>query len=1050
MPEDTDKVTSVRIVCVDYYIAPPSANLDVGYSDFRGNIVKRVPVIRVFGSTDGGVKVCAHVHGVFPYLYIPMEEAPEDNAESSLVYTQFAYKITHALDRALSVSQGNVSTTTQHIFKAVPVRGRPFYGYHAQDHLFLKIYFYNPTMTKKAANLLQAGAICGRVYQAHESHVPYILQFFIDYNLYGMSFLHANSASVTFREESSGLPRMATTQMEIDLPASAILNRTRQTTGSEHQNPGIAAIWEDELRRRKELNQDELTPIEVPDSQERVNVIPTDTDRFQKEILRRKLTSEGDESLSEITVQGGKKFNLSVLLNNSVYPPTCPRTLRLPEASMVPDHITGDKCEISPTEERSFLEQSFIDEDLIQSLETRSQTQNDTLTEDDLKLLAIMEQLEECDDRHIDLDSTLAPLSQSSQKFSSSQGKRDNQQVQEEVGDSFEEFDEDLINEFNEAMDLVERIPQLDGEHEVQKQSPTRIRNGKNNNGSMESPKKSTRSPRKFPPLDIIITTPSGASKRKRSSDSSTPFVFKSILKTPTGSGPPNGHAASSGDPPPKKKLKFNNVVLVNGYLKQQLDFTPKRSSKEYETSKHFRARLERPPKNINYDHLMEKFGIKECGVHLTRIDISEYRDSTPVRRKRGRYLKNVGVKLTKKFRNIIIESPMVSVLRLEAEDITKISGDIAKKAEGKDTPRLSTDEAHKYDMEHNFFPIPGPSNVNYYKATDIPTQYYGGTNEKGEMCKDSSFAESEEGMTSFYDMTVCLDSTDDELSAFAREQEAILTDVMSSDDRCEESESNRIKIYPFPSPPRPETVRENMHEFGIEEHVYPEPFFSDPADVAQTSKKEIGQMVLHVKGNTLSSHDEFTSCLEDLQGLTKWRQNHFQSEMGDFVAETTKINVKEFMATEQKLTIQPQNQPPNHSDATTWLKVREKVSKKITKDSIEVDSPVKVKREKQKMNVPTLPDVEECNGKARCSLTFQSDPFSESQVIEASQSPLELVNMTNDQHTTLKSRLAYATRRKARLNMKNGSVDNISTTDKLVKRSTAPHRNNNVKRRTL
>lgn len=29
-----------------------------------------VPVIRVYGATETGQKVCAHIHGVFPYLYI--------------------------------------------------------------------------------------------------------------------------------------------------------------------------------------------------------------------------------------------------------------------------------------------------------------------------------------------------------------------------------------------------------------------------------------------------------------------------------------------------------------------------------------------------------------------------------------------------------------------------------------------------------------------------------------------------------------------------------------------------------------------------------------------------------------------------------------------------------------------------------------------------------------------------------------------------------------------------------------------------------------------
>ena len=40
-------------------------------------------------------------------------------------------------------------------------------------------------MVKKVADLLLGGAVLNKVMQPHESHVPYNLQMFIDYNLYG-------------------------------------------------------------------------------------------------------------------------------------------------------------------------------------------------------------------------------------------------------------------------------------------------------------------------------------------------------------------------------------------------------------------------------------------------------------------------------------------------------------------------------------------------------------------------------------------------------------------------------------------------------------------------------------------------------------------------------------------------------------------------------------------------------------------------------------------------------------------------------------------------
>lgn len=76
---------------------------------------------------------------------------------------------------------------------------RPFYGYHPNEHRFLKIYFYNPMFIRRAANLLQNGAILNKIHQPHESHLPYLLQFLIDFNLYGMSFLHVPADVVRYR-----------------------------------------------------------------------------------------------------------------------------------------------------------------------------------------------------------------------------------------------------------------------------------------------------------------------------------------------------------------------------------------------------------------------------------------------------------------------------------------------------------------------------------------------------------------------------------------------------------------------------------------------------------------------------------------------------------------------------------------------------------------------------------------------------------------------------------------------------------------------------------
>jgi DNA polymerase zeta len=49
------------------------------------------------------------------------------------------------------------------------VTGRPFYGYHSREHRFFKIFFYNPWMMKRAADMLQTGAILSQVGNIYKS-----------------------------------------------------------------------------------------------------------------------------------------------------------------------------------------------------------------------------------------------------------------------------------------------------------------------------------------------------------------------------------------------------------------------------------------------------------------------------------------------------------------------------------------------------------------------------------------------------------------------------------------------------------------------------------------------------------------------------------------------------------------------------------------------------------------------------------------------------------------------------------------------------------------
>ena len=174
-------LVSVRLVVMDHYMANPVHSLDPLVSDFRGTQVRKVPVLRVFGSTPAGQTCCLHLHGIFPYMYVPM---PRGEGQG------FVYRLATSLDKAINISMNQGNSGLQHVYRALEVTGRPMYGYHPRQHNFVKIFFYNPSMVKRAAELLAGGAVMNQVLQPHESHVPASLQFMMDYNLQGMNFIH--------------------------------------------------------------------------------------------------------------------------------------------------------------------------------------------------------------------------------------------------------------------------------------------------------------------------------------------------------------------------------------------------------------------------------------------------------------------------------------------------------------------------------------------------------------------------------------------------------------------------------------------------------------------------------------------------------------------------------------------------------------------------------------------------------------------------------------------------------------------------------------------
>ncbi|ETN59108.1 DNA polymerase zeta catalytic subunit [Anopheles darlingi] len=405
-PEET---SSIRIVSVDFYLAKPDPQFDVCRSEFRGTEIKQVPVVRLFGSSSAGVHSCVHIHGVFPYFYVPYEGSVSDR----LVVGQRIYQLATALDKALNVSLAQANSRTTHVFNISLVKGIPIYGYHKQEHHFLKIYLFNPLLVRKATQLLMNGAILSTTYQVLETHVPYILQFFIDYNLYGMSFLNLESKGLRQRKDDSEPPKMSTSEYEIDALATAILNRAPQRRDtSEFANPGIASIWADEQARRRLYGMEQPERLNLSQDSGPTAEVVTESDRFYRALLVSKLMKQ-----QAAPAEGESRKKVPC----SGYPSEVAEGEDLMDASFIANHTRSNHS--SQSLYSSQMSYHFdtssceVDEEKILSM---SQHLDITLDDEDMRVLEMMRALEENENHNFEGDCLLAPLSQRSGEISRS------------------------------------------------------------------------------------------------------------------------------------------------------------------------------------------------------------------------------------------------------------------------------------------------------------------------------------------------------------------------------------------------------------------------------------------------------------------------------------------------------------------------------------------------------------------------------------------------------------------------------------------------------
>lgn len=179
-----------------------------------------VPIVRMYGVTDDGHSVLAHVHGFLPHFYVP---APSDTFSDEDCATFHS-----ALDAAVRSDIRGGQGLAKAVLAVEMERKSSMYNFHFNHkHPFLKVTMAQPKLLAPAKRLLEQGILVPpfglRGYTVYETNVEFEVRFMVDTGVVGCNWIECPPGKYHLRRPapispaSSRCAPLSRCQIELDI-----------------------------------------------------------------------------------------------------------------------------------------------------------------------------------------------------------------------------------------------------------------------------------------------------------------------------------------------------------------------------------------------------------------------------------------------------------------------------------------------------------------------------------------------------------------------------------------------------------------------------------------------------------------------------------------------------------------------------------------------------------------------------------------------------------------------------------------------------------------